>query len=54
MIQSSFLFANITSKMENWPLASAFALYIPICMKFRKLCRTDIKILLAFQQDVRT
>ena len=40
--------------MENWLLASAFALYIPICMKFMKLCRTDIKILLAFQQDVRT
>ena len=54
MIHSSFWFANITSKMEIWLLASAFILYLPICMKFMKPCRTDIKILLELQQDVRT
>ena len=53
MIQSSFLFANIT-KWQNRLLASAFALYLPICMKFMKPCRTDIKILLALQEDVHT
>ena len=43
MIQ--FLFGNIT-KWQNWLLASAFALYLPICMKFMKF--------IALQQEVRT
>ena len=53
MIQFTSLFANITNKMKNWLLASAFALYLPICMKFMKKCQLDIKILLALSQDVR-
>ena len=39
--------AKLTSGMAICP-------YLPICMKFIKPCRRDIKILLALQQDMRT
>ena len=50
MIESSFLFANITNIMAN--LTSSIG--IPICMNFMKPCWTDIEIIFALQQDVRT
>ena len=43
----------LPTKWQNWLLALAFALFLPLCMKFMKPCRMDIKILLALQQDVR-
>ena len=39
---------------QNWLLATAFALYLSIFMKFMKPRRTDIKILFASQQNLRT
>ena len=56
MIQSSFLFANITTleyrKWQKWLLAWTYALYLPICTRFIKLYQTGIKILFTLQQDV--
>ena len=40
-------------KWQNWHPASAFILYLPICMKFVKSYGTDITTLYVFQQDVR-
>ena len=54
MSQSSFLFANITNKTAKVTSRSAFALYLPIYTKFMTPYVTDIKTLLALQQDVRT
>ena len=50
----AFYLLILPTKWQNWLLASAFALHLPICMKFMNTCRTDIKIVLALQQDVRT
>ena len=50
----AFYLLILPTKWQNWLLASALALYLPICIKFMKTCRTDIKILLALQQYVRT
>ena len=50
IIQSSLLFASITSKITE--LISSIGI-LPFCVKFMKPCRTDIKIFLALQQDVR-
>ena len=50
----AFYLLLLSTKWQNWLLASTFALYLPICMKFMKLCRKGIKILLALQKDVCT
>ena len=50
----AFYLLILPTKWQNWLLASVLALYLPICMKFMNTCRTDIKIVLALQQDVRT
>ena len=44
----------LPTKWQNWLLESAFALYLPICVKFMKPRQKDIKIFLALQQGVRT
>ena len=49
-----FYLLILPTKWQNWLLASAFAFYLPICMKFMQTCWMDIKILLAHQQDVCT
>ena len=40
-------------KWWKWHPESAFVLHLPICIKFMKLCRTDIKTLYALKQDAR-
>ena len=50
----AFYLLILSTKWQNWLLASTFALYLPICMKFMKLCQKGIKILLALQKDVCT
>ena len=54
MIQTSFLFSNITNKMAKLTSSIGIRFVLPVCKKSMKPCRTDIKILLALQQDVRT
>ena len=49
-----FCFLILPTKWQNWLLASEFPLYLPVCMKFMKPRRMDIKILLVMQKDVRT
>ena len=57
MIQSSFSFANLINtedrKLRKWHPALGFVLYLPICIKFIKSCRTDVKTIYALKQDVR-
>ena len=36
------------------PVAFVKGIIIPVCIKFMKPCRADIKVLLALQQYVRT
>ena len=54
MIQLAFYLLILPTKLQNWFQASAFSWFLLTCLKFMKLCRTNIKKLLMLQQDVTT